>query len=205
MVHTKALRVALYCRVSTQDQSCERQERELQDFAERAGYKVVAVFKETASGTKNDREERLKVMALAQKRLIDAVVVTEASRWGRSLPDLLSTLQDLTERQVSLVATNGFEFNLQTAQGKLLAGILGSLAEFERDLIRERVLSGLANARAKGKKLGRQQGQCPSDKVSGKVMKYIAEGRSYRWIAHDLGISKTTVMAINKRHQKQSA
>jgi putative DNA-invertase from lambdoid prophage Rac len=75
-------RVALYCRVSTADQSCARQERELAAFAGRAGYKVVGVFKEVGSSAKLDRAERRKVMGLAQRRDIDAVLVTELSRWG---------------------------------------------------------------------------------------------------------------------------
>ncbi len=68
-------RAALYCRVSTADQSCARQERDLRAFAARAGYEVVGVFKETASGAKLDRAERRKVMALVQARQIDMVLV----------------------------------------------------------------------------------------------------------------------------------
>ena len=78
------LRAALYCRVSTADQSCARQGRDLATFAERGGYEVVGTYKETASGVKLDRAERKRVMALAQRREIDAVLVTELSRWGRS-------------------------------------------------------------------------------------------------------------------------
>ena len=75
-------RAALYCRVSTADQSCERQERDLAAFAQRAGYEVVGIYKETASGVKLDRAERSKVMALAQARQLDAVLVTELSPAG---------------------------------------------------------------------------------------------------------------------------
>ena len=84
--------VAIYCRVSTDDQSCNRQERDLRAFAKRAGHEIVAVFKETASGAKNDRPERNKVMALARARKI----VTELSRWGRSTQDLVQTLETST-------------------------------------------------------------------------------------------------------------
>ncbi|MFA8863830.1 recombinase family protein, partial [Escherichia coli] len=77
-------RAAIYCRVSTADQSCERQEFDLRAFAGCAGYDVVGIFKETGSGTKLDRAERKKVLALAQSRQIDAILVTELSRWGRS-------------------------------------------------------------------------------------------------------------------------
>ena len=88
-------RAALYCRVSTADQSCARQERDLAAFAARAGYDLVGVFKETGSGAKLDRAERRKVMALAQRREIDAVLVTELSRWVRSTLDLLQSLKQL--------------------------------------------------------------------------------------------------------------
>ena len=74
-----ARRAALYCRVSTRDQSCERQERDLAAFAGRAGYEVVVTFRETDSGARHDRRERARVMALAQAREIDAVLVTELS------------------------------------------------------------------------------------------------------------------------------
>ncbi len=195
-------RAAIYCRVSTADQSCARQERDLKAFAERAGFEVVGVFKETGSGARVDRAERKRVMALAQAREVDAVLVTELSRWGRSTIDLLQTLRDLEGWQVSLIGMHGLTFDLATAQGRLLATVLSSIAEFERELIRERVRSGLAAAKARGKRLGRQPGQRPkADRLAPKVMATIEEGRSYRWIAHDLGISKNTVADIVKRHK----
>src|SRR5713226_4211728 len=76
---------ALYCRVSTADQTCARQERDLRAFAKKAGYKIVGVWKETASGSKDERAERKKVLALAQARKIDVIPVTELTRWGRSM------------------------------------------------------------------------------------------------------------------------
>src|SRR3954468_9745657 len=91
----------------TTDQSCERQERDLVAFAQRAGYEVIGTYKETASGLRLDRAERRKVLALAQKHEIDAVLVTELSRWGRSTTDLLATLKELEARRVPLVALNG--------------------------------------------------------------------------------------------------
>ncbi len=83
---------ALYCRVSTADQTCSRQERDLRAFAKKAGYKVVGVWKETASGSKDERAERKKVLALAQSRDIDVILVTELTRWGRSMLDLFPHL-----------------------------------------------------------------------------------------------------------------
>jgi len=128
--------VAIYCRVSTGDQSCERQERDLRAFASGAGHKVVAVIKEAASGADNGRPERTKVLALARAREIDAILVTELSRWGRSTQDLAQTLDDLHGWKVSVLAQTGLSFDLSTASGKLMRTIMAGLAEFERDLIR---------------------------------------------------------------------
>ncbi|NRA89618.1 MAG: recombinase family protein [Simkaniaceae bacterium] len=85
--------IAIYCRVSTTDQSCERQEQDLAEFSKRAGHEVVGIFKEKASGVKKDREARNEIMKLAQARKINAILVTELSRWGRSTMDLVDTLQ----------------------------------------------------------------------------------------------------------------
>ena len=127
-------RAAIYCRVSTVDQSCERQQRDLTAYASRAGYEVVGIFKETGSGARLDRAERKRVIALAQRREIDVVLVTELSRWGRSTLDLLHTLKDLEARGVSVIAISGMAFDLATPHGRMLATIIAGIAEFEREL-----------------------------------------------------------------------
>ena len=196
-------KVAIYCRVSTTDQSCSRQERDLLEYAQKAGYEVVGVWKETGSGTKNNRVERKQVMNLAQARQIDGVLVTELTRWGRSTLDLITTLQDLAHWGVSVIAATGLQFDLTTPQGKLIASVMASLAEFERDLVRERVRSGLAAAKAKGQKLGRKPGQrVKADKYAPQVLQMVSEGNSYRQIAQELHLSKTTVNEIVKRHRR---
>ena len=195
-------RAALYCRVSTADQSCERQERDLLAFAERAGYDVVAVFKETASGSKDDRVERGKVLTLVRARHIGVVLVTELTRWGRSTTDLLSTLQELEACGVSVIAQTGLQFDLRSPQGKLFASLMAALAEFERDLLRERIRSGVASAQERGVKFGRQPGvRVKADRYQARVLKLREEGCSYRQIARDLGLSKNTVMEIVHRHR----
>ncbi len=197
-------RAAIYARVSTSDQSCERQVSELIAFAERSGFDVVGIFKETASGASANRAARNQIIDLAQARQIDAVLVTELSRWGRSTQDLLDTLNRLAGWKVSVVAMNGMTFELNTPHGRMMATMLAGIAQFERDLLSERVKSGLAAARARGKKLGRQPGQRPkSDKLSPVVIQAVADGRSYRWIARDLGINKNTVLEIMKRHREK--
>jgi putative DNA-invertase from lambdoid prophage Rac len=193
-------RAAIYCRVSTADQSCARQERDLIAFAARAGYEVVGIYKETGSGVRLDRIERRKVLALAQAREIDAVLVTELTRWGRSTLDLVETLKLLQAWRVSLTAQTGWTFDLGTPQGKMIASIMASIAEFERDLTSERVKSGIAAAKARGRILGRRPGQRPkSDRLAGKVLALVAEGRSYRLIGRQLGLSKNTVNDIVRR------
>jgi len=149
---------------------------------------------------KLDRAKRKHVLALAQRHEIDAVLVTELSRWGRSTTDLLATLKELEARRVSLVALNGMAFDLSTPHGRMMATVLAGLAEFERELIQERIRSGLAAAKARGKKLGRQPGQRPkSDRLAPKVLALVAQGRSYRLIGREVGLSKNTVAGIVKR------
>jgi DNA invertase Pin-like site-specific DNA recombinase len=194
----------IYCRVSTADQSCERQERDLTAFAVRAGYEVIGIYKETGSGVKLDRAERKKVMALAQARAIDAVLVTELSRWGRSTLDLLGTLRDLEAKRVSVIAMNGIAFDLGSSYGRMMATILAGIAEFERELIQERIRSGMAAAKARGKRFGRQSGQRPSDRLAPKVLALAAQGRSYRLIGRELGLSKNTVANIVTRQRQRA-
>jgi putative DNA-invertase from lambdoid prophage Rac len=193
-------RAALYCRVSTVDQTCARQEADLRAFAKRRGYAIAGVWKETASGTKDDRVHRKAVLSLAQAGDIDVILVTELTRWGRSTLDLFHTLNDLQSWGVSLIAQTGLQFDLSTPQGKLIAMMMAALAEFERDLLRERVRSGIAAARARGIVFGRQSGQrVKADRLAPKVLALVAAGHSYREIGRQLAISKNTVLDIVKR------
>jgi putative DNA-invertase from lambdoid prophage Rac len=202
-------RVAIYCRVSTSDQDNDRQERDLLEYAERADFKVVEVFKETLSGIRKMKGkqpvERKRVMELAQRRGIDAVLVTEMTRWGRSTQDLMDTLGQLASWDVSLIAQTGLTFDLSTPQGKLIANLMASLAEFEHDLLRERVRSGVAAARARGQRFGRRPGYRPSDRQAPEVIRLSEiEKLSQREIAKRLGLSKTTVNEILKRRRQQA-
>ena len=141
-------------------------------------------------------------MALARVRQIDAVLVTEFSRWGRSTLDLLHTLEELETKRISVIALNGMTFDLSTSSGRMMATTIAGIATFERELIQERIRSGMAAAKARGQKLGRQQGQRPkSDRLAPKVLALVAQKRSYRLIGRELGLSKNTVAAIVKRHR----
>ncbi len=145
-------------------------------------------------------------MALAQRREIDAVLVTELTRWGRSTQDLMATLGELASWDVSLIAQAGLTFDLSTPQGRLVASLMASLAEFEHDLLRERVRSGIAAAKARGQTFGRAKGYRPSDHRTPEVLRLAdEEGLSQRAIAARLGISKTTVNEILKRRAAEAA
>ncbi len=173
------------------------------EYAAQSGYEVVGVWKETTSGAGPSRVERQKVMELAQARKINAILVTEMTRWGRSTIDLIQTLQELHAWGVSLIAQTGIQFDLATPQGRLIAGLMATLAEFERDLVRERVRSGIAAAKARGQKLGRQLGQrVKADRLGSQVLQMVEQGHSYRQIAAKLKLSKSTVNDIVKRHRQ---
>ena len=167
-VQDRRRRVVLYCRVSASDQDNDLQERDLKEYAERAGLEIVGVFRETLSGIRKAKGkqpiERKKVMALAQDRRMDAVLVTELTRWGRSTQDLMDTLGLLASWDVSLITQTELTFDLSTPQGKLIANLMASLAEFEfeHDLLRERVRSGIVAANARGQSFGRRQEYRPS-------------------------------------------
>jgi DNA invertase Pin-like site-specific DNA recombinase len=166
------------------------------------GYEVMGIWKETASGMQDDRSERNKVMALAQARRIDAILVPELTRWGRSRLDLVHMLHELQARGVSRITQTSRQFDLSTPHGKLIASLMSVLAEFERDLLRERIRSGLAAAKARGTLLGRRPGQrIKADRLTPKVLEYVKTGWSYREIEKAFQISKNTVTEIVKRHR----
>jgi putative DNA-invertase from lambdoid prophage Rac len=186
------MRVAIYCRVSTHDQNCERQERDLLEYAKQCDHEVIGVWSEFGSGVKLDRLKRKEIMTIARARKIDAVLVTELTRWGRSTIDLINTLNDLHSWKVSLIAQTGMQFDLSTPAGNLMLTIMAGLAEFERSLIQERIKSGVALARAKGKTFGRKPGS-KADKYRDNIKLLSNEGKSIRAIATELGISKNMV------------
>jgi DNA invertase Pin-like site-specific DNA recombinase len=199
-------RAVIYCRVSTAHQGTDRQATELLAYADRAGFEVVGTFTEIVSGAKTERRDRAaraQVMDLARRREIDAILVTELTRWGRSTQDIVSTFNDLQAWGVSLIALNGLQLDMRTAQGKLIATLMASLAEFERDLIRERIQSGIAAAKARGKTLGRRPGDAPTQRKLGAQILALRHDEhhklSIRKIADQLGISTATVQRVLKK------
>src|ERR1700681_4256593 len=140
------LRVGLYARVSTHDQqTLALQIRSLREYAAKRDWTIVAQIKEVGSGP-SQRELRETLLAAARRREIDIVLVWRLDRWGRSVADLVSTLQELQHLGVGFVSLTE-ALDLTTPAGRAMAGLLAVFAEFEREILRERVRAGLAHAR----------------------------------------------------------
>jgi putative DNA-invertase from lambdoid prophage Rac len=189
---TKMLRVGLYARVSTHDQqTLPLQMRAMQEYAARRGWTVAAQIKEVGSGAA-ERELREKLMAAARRREIDIVLVWRLDRWGRSLVDLVVTLKELAELDVGFVSLTE-ALDLTTPTGRAMAGLLSVFAEFEHEILRERIRAGIAEARLQGKHLGRP---VTAGQKAGKIRKLYRAGVSKAEIARRLDISRTSVRRI---------
>src|SRR5438046_3346253 len=148
------LRVGLYARVSTLDQqTLPLQIRALREYAFKRGWTIVAQIKEVGSGAAQP-ELREALLAVARRREVDVVLVWRLDRWGRSVADLVSTLQELQHLGVGFVSLTE-ALDLTTPAGRAMAGLLAVFAEFEHEILHERVRAGLAHARLNGKRLGR--------------------------------------------------
>jgi DNA invertase Pin-like site-specific DNA recombinase len=152
----KTEKVALYARVSTSNgQDPEVQLRELRTYCQRRGFQIVHEYIDKGiSGSREHRPALDQLMAACRKRLVDAVVVYRYDRFARSLRQLVNALDDFRSLQIDFISLHE-GVDTSTANGRLVFGIFASIAEFERELIRARVCSGLAAAKAKGKRIGR--------------------------------------------------
>jgi DNA invertase Pin-like site-specific DNA recombinase len=178
---------AIYGRVSTvTNQSTDMQVRDLRQLADRRSFEVVHEYlDEGFSGAKSSRPALDKMLADAKRGKFRILLVWKLDRLGRSLAHLVRLLEDLRAWNVELVSfSEGLDFT--TTTGKLLYQMLSAFSEFERDCIRERVRSGLRNARAKGKRLGRPRVFADASRIA----TLRAQGRSWREIVSETGISK---------------
>src|SRR6202521_2494693 len=188
----KMFRAGLYARVSTNDQqTIPLQIRALREYAARRGWTISLQVKEVGSGA-SQRELREALLAAARRREIDMVLVRRLDRWGRSVADLLATLQELNHLGVGFVSLTE-ALDLTTPAGRAMAGLLSVFAEFERDILRERVRAGLDHARQQGKRLGRP----PSVNHSAiEARKLHRQGISKSEIARRLLIGRTSVRRL---------
>lgn len=182
-------RVGLYARVSTHDQqTLPLQLSAMREHAERRGWIVAVTVEDIGSGV-SDRHKREDLMRAARRRELDRILVWRLDRWGRSLVDLMTTLQELTALGVGFVSL-GEALDLTTPSGRALAGMLAVFAEFERDILRDRVKAGIAQARKEGRPHGRPQ---TIAKHEAEVKRLSQEGVSKREIAKRTGISRASV------------
>jgi DNA invertase Pin-like site-specific DNA recombinase len=181
--------VALYVRVSTKDQSCAMQLRDLKIYCTARKFRIFREYiDEGESGAKDSRPQLNELMADARKRKFDAVIVWRFDRFARSTKHLLLALEEFRSLGIQFIS---YQENIDTSSplGQALFTIVAAVAQLERDLIRERVCAGLRDARASGKQLGRPRRIVNQDEI----VRLKAEGASLREIAKKLGLGYGTV------------
>ena len=185
------MKAAIYARVSTDEQTTDNQVIELKKVAERNGWEIEAIYADTISGAKSKRPELDKLMKAVLRKEIDMVMVWSVDRLGRSLQHLTTLLSDIHSKGVDLyLHQQGIDTT--TPSGKMMFQMCGVFAEFERSLIRERVLAGLDRARSQGKRLGRPP--VPPIQIE-KMTRMREEGMTLTAIAKKVGVS------VGKVHQ----
>ena len=192
-------RVGLYARVSTNDQqTIPLQIRALREYAARRGWAIALQVKEVGSGA-SQRQLREGLLNAARRREIDVVLVWRLDRWGRSVTDLLATLQELEHLGVGFVSLTE-ALDLTTPAGRAMAGLLAIFSEFEREILRERVRAGLAHARQNGKRLGRP---ATAARHAAEIRKLHRAGVSKSEIARQLQVGRTSVRRILAAYSSQ--
>jgi DNA invertase Pin-like site-specific DNA recombinase len=188
---------ALYARVSTRDkeQDPEVQLIKLREYAKRLGYEVYKEYTDYATGKNPNRPGLVNILADAKNGRFDAVIIVRLDRIMRSLVNLHHLLEDLEARNVRLVATDQ-QFDTMTTTGRLMLNILGSLAQWESEQTRDRVLDGLAKARSEGHRLGR-----PPRRVDLNLAESLMhQGNSMKKVALIMGVPRST---LTRRMRKQ--
>ena len=183
------MRIGIYARVSTKDQSCGLQLRDLRTYCQARGFNLVGEYIDVGQSGATDSRPQLNVlMGDARKRQFDAIVVWRFDRFARSTKHLLSALEEFRSLGIQFIS---YQENMDTSTslGQALFTIVSAVAQLERDLIRERVSAGIRNARANGKKLGRPTSSVDRDRI----IEMKSQGQSLRQIAANLGVGYGTV------------
>jgi len=192
MTRKKEPRVAIYARVSTSDQDPEMQIRELREYASHRGFDVVVVLVDKESGAKERRPELDRLWALVRSRKVDAVLVWRFDRFARSTKQLVDALEEFNHLGVDFISLKE-QIDTSSPMGKAMFTIISAIAEFEREIITERIRGGIARARAEGKRLGRPP---VSADVRADVKRLRKENLSIREIARKIGVSKSAVFKV---------
>jgi len=187
--------VALYARVSTAEQNCEMQLGDLRRFASQRFGRVYEYVDVGVSGAQRRRPQLDALIKEAHKRLFDVVLVWKFDRFARSVKHLVDSLEEFRALGIDFISfTEGIDTT--TPSGELLFHIMGAVAQFERDLIAERVRAGIAHARAMGKRIGRP----PAAIDVGEVVRLRGQGMSLRSVARTLSIPVSRVRRAVSRH-----
>ena len=191
------LRVAIYARVSTQDQNNELQVRELSQYVRSRGWDLVDTYEDRMSGAKTSRPGLDRLIADARKRRFDAVLVWKLDRFGRSLVHCVGTIQELASLGVRFLAVSqGLDTDESNPASKLLLHILAAVAQFERELIRERVAAGMRQAQERGTRSGRPIGRPRRIFDRTELVRLRAAGISIERIAGRLNVGVGTVVRV---------
>jgi DNA invertase Pin-like site-specific DNA recombinase len=211
------MRAAIYARVSTTDQNCELQLRELREYAGRQGWEIGETYQDVMSGERSSRPGLNRLMTDATARKFDCLLVWMLDRFGRSLVDCLNNIKTLEENGIRFIAvTQGLDTDQRNPASRFLLHVLGAAAEFERALIRERTLAGRLRYQqdfTSGKvgktvysRSGRNLPPHRPKKVFDReeVVRLRRQGRSYRQIAESLGLGVGTVVRTLQARSKTS-
>jgi len=186
-------KVVLYCRVSTKDQNCERQISELRQIAKNHNYHIIDEYIDTGfSGSMKNRPELDRMMKDAFSKKFEMVMTLELSRMGRSTKNLLEIVEKLKEKDINLFIANQ-QIDTSTPSGSMFFTIASAFATYERDLIRERVISGLQNAKKKGVVLGRKTNL--NGMTKNKIIEMKSQNIGLKKIAFE---TKVSVQSIRK-------
>ena len=191
----KAKRAAIYLRVSTSGQDTANQRRELETAAEARGWQVITVYEDHGVSGSKGRDQRPQLDAMlkdATRRRFDVVMVWAVDRLGRSLPDLVATMQEMHGAKVDLFIQQQ-ALDTTTPVGRAMFGMLGVFAEFERSMIQARVVAGLDRAKAAGVTLGRPK---VGGEVEDAIRARLVAGEGMLKVARTLGIGTGTVQRV---------
>jgi len=194
---TMKMNAAIYARVSTTDQTNAIQIRELKEYVERRGWKLTCAYQDQMSGAKATRPGLDQLMADARRRKFDIVVVWKLDRFGRSLIQCVSGIQELASLGIRFIASSqGLDTDESNPASKLLMHILAAVAQFERELIRERVSVGMKAARKHGTKTGNPIGRPRRIFNRHEVARLRGTGLSIEKIAREMNIGVGTVVRV---------
>ena len=186
-------KVALYCRVSTLDQTIDNQLLELRDHCSRMGWEIVKEYAdEGLSGTlsRDKRPAFNEMIKDAYRKRFDSVVCWDISRIGRSMKELVMFLSDMKDREIGICSVRQ-GFDTSTTMGEMMFQFVGILSSWEREMIRERTIAGLERAKSEGKTLGRRK--VTNDTMTAKIIELRNDKKSIRAIASEVGVSVGTV------------